>query len=57
MFISIAATREVTTSLIAVSSAVFSELPMADHTDCDFVTSASNTPPACCLSDWKMLWY
>src|ERR1019366_2948096 len=56
-FISIAATREVTTSLMAVSSAVFREFPMADHTDCDLVTRASNTPPACCFSDWKMLWY
>src|SRR5579883_251215 len=35
-YISIAATREVTTSLIAVSSAVLKEFAMADHTDCDF---------------------
>ena len=50
-----AATREVTTSLIAVRIAVLKEFPMADQTDCDFVTSASNTPPACCFSESKML--
>ena len=46
MYISIAATREVTTSLIAVRMAVLSELPMADQMDCDLVRSASKTPPA-----------
>jgi len=35
-YISIAATREVTTSLIAVNSAVLNEFAIADHTDCDF---------------------
>ena len=56
--ISVAATRDVTTSLMAVRSAVLSELPMAFHTDCDLSRSASNTPPACCLSDSKIcrLW-
>src|SRR5579883_113711 len=34
--ISVAATREVTTSLIAVSNAVLNEFATADHTDCDF---------------------
>ena len=37
MCISMAATRDVTTSLMAVRSAVLSELPMAFHTDCDLV--------------------
>ena len=54
MYISVAATRDVTTSLMAVRSAVLRELPMAFHTDCDLVRSASNTPPACCLSESKI---
>lgn len=54
--ISIAATREVTTSLMAVSRAVFSELPIADQMDCDFVSSASNTPSACRLKESKIRW-
>ena len=52
--ISMAATRDVTTSLMAVRIAVLNELPMAFHTDCDLVRSASNTPPACCLSESKI---
>jgi hypothetical protein len=55
--ISIAATREVTTSLMAVSSAVLSELPMAAQMLCDFDRSASNTPSACRLKDsntWRL---
>jgi hypothetical protein len=54
--ISIAATREVTTSLMAVSRAVLSEFPMADQMDCDLVSSASKTPSACRLKDSKMRW-
>ena len=33
---------------MAVSSAVLSELPMADQMDCDLVSSASKTPSARC---------
>ena len=54
MYISMAATREVTTSLMAVRIAVLNELPMAFHTDCDLVRSASKTPPACCLRESKI---
>ncbi|HLG99272.1 MAG TPA: hypothetical protein VKX49_23375 [Bryobacteraceae bacterium] len=55
--ISIAATRLVTTSLIAVSNAVLSELPMADQMDCDLVSSASKTPSAWRLKASKMRWF
>ena len=52
--ISIAATREVTTSLMAVSSAVLSEFPIADQIDWDFVSRASKTPSAWRLKESKI---
>ncbi len=53
-YISIAATREETTSLMAVNSAVLSELLMADQMDCDLASNASKTPSAWRLKESKM---
>jgi len=43
--------------LIAVSSAILSELPMADQMDCDLVSSASKTPSAWRLKESKIRWF
>jgi len=40
--------------MIAVSSAVFSALPMAGHTDWDRVSRASNMPSAWRLNESKI---